>query len=71
VAARDESNSSASSPIMTAPEIAAYLRIDRTTLYKLIRRGQIPCFRIGKKNYRFSRTEIVEWLASGGSGGLP
>ena len=66
MATRNKSDSIASAPIMTTPEIIGYLRINRGTLYRLVRRGQIPCFRVGN-DYRFSRTQIVEWLASGGS----
>jgi excisionase family DNA binding protein len=53
---------------MTVLEISAYLRVDRSTVYRLVKRGQIPYFCVGKKTYRFSRKEITEWLASGGGG---
>jgi excisionase family DNA binding protein len=66
MATRDESDPSASAPIMTTLEITDYLRINRGTLYRLVKRGQIPCFRVGN-DYRFSRTQITEWLGSGGS----
>jgi excisionase family DNA binding protein len=31
----------------TVPEVAAMLRIARSTAYRLIRAGQIPCVRVG------------------------
>ena len=33
--------------IMTAPEVAEYLRIHLATLYRLVRKRQIPAFKIG------------------------
>ena len=50
------------SPIMTVRELAQYLRVHQGTLYKLIRRGQIPVFKIGS-DYRFDRDTIKTWMA--------
>lgn len=50
------------SPIMTTPEVAQYLQVHQSTLYKLIRRGQIPVFKIGS-DYRFDRDTIKTWMA--------
>jgi excisionase family DNA binding protein len=50
------------SPIMTTPEVARYLQVHQSTLYKLIRRGQIPVFKIGS-DYRFDRDTIKTWMA--------
>jgi len=55
-------HAAAPSPIMTSKEVAKYLRIHQITLYKLIRRGEIPSFKIGS-DYRFSRGEIEKWIA--------
>jgi excisionase family DNA binding protein len=49
------------SRIMTTTEIARYLRIDRSTLYKLAGKGQIPAFKVGR-DYRFDRDEIDQWM---------
>lgn len=35
------------SPFLTVPEVAAELRIDRATVYRLVRRGQLPTLQIG------------------------
>jgi len=51
------------SPIMTVAEVAQYLRVNRNTLYKLIRRGQIPVFKMGS-DYRFDRNLIDKWIAN-------
>jgi len=49
-------------PIMTPYEVADYLRIHYTTLYKMIRRGEIPVFKMGS-DYRFRRDELEKWIA--------
>jgi excisionase family DNA binding protein len=48
--------------IMTIVEVAAYLRIHRTTVYRLIKKGGFPAFKIGS-DYRFERYRINEWRA--------
>lgn len=35
-------------PILTVEEAAALLRLKRSTAYELVRRGQIPSFRVGR-----------------------
>jgi excisionase family DNA binding protein len=52
----------APSPMMTPTEVAEYLRIHGSTVYRLIRRGEIPSFKVGG-DYRFRRDEIDKWLA--------
>ena len=47
---------------MTLKEVAEYLHIHQSTLYKLIRLGEIPSFKIGS-DHRFRRNEIEEWIA--------
>jgi excisionase family DNA binding protein len=49
------------SRIMTTVEVARYLRIDRSTLYKMVGKGQIPAFKVGS-DYRFDRDEIDKWM---------
>ena len=51
------------SPTMTVAEVCAYLRIHRSTLYRLIKAGKIPCYRIGS-DYRFNREQIERWRFS-------
>ena len=33
--------------VMTVKELSAYLRVHPSTIYKLLRRGELPGFRIG------------------------
>ena len=49
--------------IMTADEVAEFLRLDRKTVYDYAGRGEIPCQRLGKR-ILFSRAALVSWLAS-------
>ena len=46
---------------MTVAEVAEYLQLHRDTLYKLLRKGQIPAFKIGG-DYRFDRDAIEKWM---------
>ena len=49
--------------IMTVREVTEYLRIHRTTLYRLLKEKEIPAFRIGS-DWRFSRTQLDKWRLS-------
>lgn len=49
------------SPIMTVKEVAEYLRVDSSTLYRLVRKGKIPAFKLGS-DYRFIRDKIDQWI---------
>jgi excisionase family DNA binding protein len=44
---------------MTVDDVAQLLRI-QNTLYRLIKAGQIPCFRVAF-DYRFNREAIDAW----------
>jgi len=44
--------------ILTAHEVAAYLRLTETTVCKLAASGELPGFKIGK-SWRFDRGEIL------------
>jgi excisionase family DNA binding protein len=43
--------------IMTATEVAAYFKVHPTTIYKLLRHGKLPAFKIGT-DWRFDRGAI-------------
>ncbi len=47
--------------VMTLNEAAAYLRIPKSTMYKLCREGRIPAQKIGRQ-WRFHRQAIKAWL---------
>ena len=48
--------------IMTADEVAEFLRCDRKTVYLAVARQSIPHRRLGRKVV-FSRVALLEWLA--------
>jgi excisionase family DNA binding protein len=45
--------------VFTITELSKYLRVHPTTIYRLLRLGKIPGFRVGNK-WRFDRTIIQE-----------
>ena len=47
--------------IMTIQEIASYLRIPRSTVYKLAQEGRIPSQKVGR-HWRFRKETIDRWL---------
>lgn len=52
--------------LMTVRELAAYLHITPSTLYKLVERNLIPVVRLGlaSRTIRFRREQIEVWLAT-------
>lgn len=48
--------------VLTADEVAAFLRCDRKTVYLAVGRNAIPYRRLGKR-ILFSRTALMAWLA--------
>ena len=55
------------SGIMTIDELSDYLRISRSTLYKLAQEGEVPCRKVGR-HWRFHKQAIDRWLERGGAG---
>jgi excisionase family DNA binding protein len=49
--------------ILTVKEVAVFLKLHQTTVYKMIKSGELPAFRIGG-DWRFRRSRIEEWLTS-------
>ncbi|WP_022669918.1 helix-turn-helix domain-containing protein [Hippea alviniae] len=47
--------------IMTLEETAKYLKIGKSTLYKMAREGKIPAVKIANQ-WRFRKEEIDKWL---------
>jgi excisionase family DNA binding protein len=46
--------------VMTVSEMANYLRVHPTTIYRLLKHGKIPAFRVGS-DWRFNRDSIDQW----------
>ena len=47
--------------IMTADEVAEYLRMNRTMIYRLLKRKELPGFKIGT-DFRLRRADIDAWI---------
>ena len=50
--------------ILTIDELSDYLRISRSTLYKLAQEGRVPCQKVGR-HWRFRKETIDRWLDQG------
>ena len=49
------------SEILTVLDVARFLRVPKSTVYKLARLGQLPAYKIGK-HWRFLRRDIHDWM---------
>jgi excisionase family DNA binding protein len=49
------------STILTVSEVCEYLHISQVTVYRMLRRKDIPAFRIGK-SWRFSLEHLERWI---------
>jgi excisionase family DNA binding protein len=47
--------------VMTLEEVATYLKVHSSTVYRLVKRKQLPAIRIGSK-FRFRTADIDEWI---------
>ena len=47
--------------IITTTEVAEYLRIPLSTIYKLCQEGRIPATKVGK-HWRFRKKELDDWF---------
>lgn len=47
--------------VLTIGELSAYLKIPKSTLYKLVREGKVPSQKIGR-HWRFRKEAIDRWL---------
>jgi len=47
--------------VMTIAELSKYLKISRSTLYKLAQEGKLPAQKVGR-HWRFHHEAVDEWL---------
>ena len=47
--------------VLTIDELCAYLKIPKSTVYKLAQEGKIPCQKVGR-HWRFRKETIDAWL---------
>ena len=50
-----------SDDILTIDTLAEYLKISKSTLYKLVQNGRLPGQKVGKR-WRFHKGAIDDWL---------
>jgi excisionase family DNA binding protein len=48
--------------ILTVKEVSEPLKVHHSTVYKMIREGRIPAFKIGS-DWRFQKDQVVHWIA--------
>jgi excisionase family DNA binding protein len=58
--AKDGMNEQVPARIMTVTELSEYLRVHPSTIYKLLRSGDLPGFKVGS-DWRFSTELIDRW----------
>jgi excisionase family DNA binding protein len=47
--------------VMTITELSTYLKVSKSTLYKLAQEGKVPGQKVGR-HWRFHREVIDQWL---------
>ncbi len=62
----DEANVS----VLTIREVSSYLRVHSSTIYRMLRKNQLPAFRVGG-DWRFTVEAIEKWRAAVESGAPP
>lgn len=50
-----------SDQIMTVKEVAAYLKLNDRTVYRMAAAANIPAFKVGT-SWRFKKQEIYTWI---------
>ena len=47
---------------MTLEEVADYLRVHPSTIYRLLKKGKLPAFKVGT-DWRFNTESINNWCS--------
>ena len=56
--------------VMTIDELAVYLQVSKSSLYKLAQDGKVPGQKVGR-HWRFHREAIDRWLTGKGGDAKP
>lgn len=48
--------------LLTVDEVAEYIRLNRETVLRKARKGEIPAIKMGYRSYRFYKDQIDDWL---------
>jgi len=54
--------------VMTLDEVASYLRVHPSTIYRLLKKRQLPAFKVGS-DWRFNLESIDRWRNAAEGGG--
>jgi excisionase family DNA binding protein len=46
--------------VMTVKDLSEYLHCNQSTIYRLLKRGELPAFKVGS-DWRFMTAEIRSW----------
>jgi excisionase family DNA binding protein len=57
-------------PLMLVTEGADYLRLPATSVYRLIKTGELPALVLGPRRIRLRRVDLDSWLAERTTGGV-
>jgi excisionase family DNA binding protein len=55
-------------PVLTVPQAARLLGINRNTCYEAVRRGEIPSFRLGERGIRIPTAALIRRCGLDGKG---
>lgn len=47
--------------LLTASQVARYLKVDKFTVYRLVAQKKLPAFKVGNQ-WRFNRKMVDAWL---------
>ena len=50
------------SSVLTVQEVSSYLRVHSSTVYRMLKKNQLPAFRVGS-DWRFTVEAIDKWRA--------
>jgi excisionase family DNA binding protein len=48
--------------LITTEQVAAYLKVDKFTVYRLVMQKDLPAFKVGNQ-WRFRRSLVDAWLS--------
>lgn len=51
-----------STTAMTVQDVAEYLNVDPKTVYRMVKRGDLPGFKVGG-SWRFQKDDLDAWIA--------
>ncbi|HYA35645.1 MAG TPA: helix-turn-helix domain-containing protein [Candidatus Binataceae bacterium] len=55
--------------VLTVQEVSKYLRVHPSTIYRMLKRNELPAFRVGS-DWRFTVESIDRWRAVAEAGGV-